>query len=300
MGPTMPPHASLCALLWGCALLLHPAAHSEPRLIHSQPSQFGNVLVFEEDGERCLNFNTMVDFGRQTCMSLDDPDKLVFSYTRMMISALYVHPNPKKILIVGLGGATLQKTLARLLPEAVIDTVEIDPAVAEVARTYFGFQTGPRQRLFIDDGRAHIEKAQREGQQYDMILLDAFDVDYVPRHLMTLEFLQTVRGILAPQGIVVANTFTNSQLYASESATYAAVFGPFFNLKAGNRVIIAGTDTLPDLDHIAARARALHPLLKAAGIYEPGALDRFGPPMRAPGGADLLRDAASPDAQPGD
>ncbi|MVW77550.1 spermidine synthase [Bordetella sp. 02P26C-1] len=296
----MRPTAFCAAALLGFAAIFTPGAHGEPRLLHSEPSQFGQVLVFEENGERCLNFNTMVDFGRQTCMSLDDPDALVFSYTRMMISALYVHPSPKKILIVGLGGATLQKTLARLLPDAVIDTVEIDPAVAEVAQTYFGYQLGPRQRLFIDDGRAYIEKAQRDGQQYDMIMLDAFDVDYVPRHLMTLEFLQTVRGLLAPRGIVVANTFTNSQLYANESATYAAVFGPFFNLKESNRVIIAGTDALPDLDNVAAVARSLQALLKTSGVYEPEALDRFAPPMPAPAGAEVLRDATFTDAQPGE
>lgn len=282
--------ASVLAALLAMALLWAPLAQSEPDLLHSEPSQFGDILVFEENGERCLNFNSMVDFGRQSCMSLADPRALVFSYTRMMISALYVHPDPKRILIVGLGGATLQNTLARLLPEAVIDTVEIDPAVAKVAKEYFGYQTGPRQRLWIDDGRAHIEKARRADTRYDLIMLDAFDVDYIPRHLMTLEFLRTVRDILAPGGIVVANTFTESGLYASESATYEAVFGPFYNLKEGNRVIIAGVDALPDRDQIAAQARRLQSRLNAAGVYEAGALDRFEPPVAASGRSPLLHD----------
>src|SRR3546814_18959552 len=109
-----------------------------------------------------MNFNSMVDFGRQTCMDLKQPGNLVFSYTRMMIGSLYAKPDPKTILIVGLGGATLQKTLARLLPDAVIDTVEIDPAVGNVAQAYFCYQPGPRQRLFVEDGRAYIERAHRE------------------------------------------------------------------------------------------------------------------------------------------
>lgn len=293
----MPRLPAVFAAVLACALL-RPLAHAEPRLLHSEPSQFGKVLVFEEHGERCMNFNTMVDFGRQTCMSLDDPHALVFSYTRMMLSALYVRPDPKTILVVGLGGATLQNTLQRLLPEATIDTVEIDPAVAKVAQTYFGYRTGPRQRVHIADGRAYIEQAHREGRQYDMVMLDAFDVDYIPRHLMTLEFLRHVRAILAPGGIVVANTFTNSRLYASESATYAAVFGPFFNLREGNRVIVAGRDALPGLDRIAAQAKALQGRLQAQGIYEAGALGRFAAPIGGPAHAQLLRDPPAPEDPP--
>src|SRR3546814_11659558 len=90
----------LLALLLACAALLHPAAHAAPQLLHSEPSQFGKVLVFEENGERCMNFNSMVDFGRLTCMDLKQPGNLVFSYTRMMSGSLYAKPNPKTILFV--------------------------------------------------------------------------------------------------------------------------------------------------------------------------------------------------------
>src|SRR5690606_9245687 len=79
----------LRSILCTCALLLAspaPYAQAEPQLLHTEPSQFGKILVFEENGERCLNFNSMVDFGRQTCMSLAEPDTLVFRYTRMMVS----------------------------------------------------------------------------------------------------------------------------------------------------------------------------------------------------------------------
>ncbi|WP_255593007.1 spermidine synthase [Bordetella sp. BOR01] len=278
-------------LILGCAtLFLPPGAQAAPQLLHSEPSQFGKVLVFEENGERCMNFNTMVDLGRQTCLDIAKPDNLVFSYTRMMISSLYVKPDPKTVLIVGLGGATLQKTLAKLLPDAVIDTVEIDPAVGKVAEKYFGYRPGPRQRLFVEDGRAYIERAHREGRQYDMVMLDAFDVDYIPEHLMTLEFLQHVKAILAPGGIVVANTFTNSELYERESATYAAVFGQFFNLREGNRVIVAGRGTLPDEKTIADNANKLAQRLERLGIDQDRALQRFTRTENATTAAKVLQD----------
>lgn len=273
------------------ALLLALSIQAEPRLLHSEPSPFGKVLVFEDNGERCLNFNSMTDLGRQTCMDLQEPDELVFSYTRMMISALFVNPAPRRILIVGLGGATLQKTLAALLPDAIIDTVEIDPAIARVAEDYFDYRPGPRQRLFVEDGRAYIENAHRRGQRYDMVMLDAFDVDYVPEHLMTVEFLEHVKAILAQGGIVVANTFTNSDLYERESATYAHVFGPFFNLRQGNRVIVAARDTLPGMDIIQSNAKAWKDKLEPLSVDVAQELDRYTQPQ-SPGSAKPLRDSA--------
>ncbi len=281
---------AVLALLIAAAAFVLLRDSGAARLLHSEDSQFGQLLVFEENGERCMNFNSMHDVGRQTCMSLDRPERLVFSYTRMMLTSLYIQPQPKNILIVGLGGATLQKTLAALLPDTVIDTVEIDPAVGKVAARYFGYQQGPRQRLFLEDGRAYIEQAHRDGQQYDMVMLDAFDVDYIPEHLMTLEFLQHVRGILAPGGVAVANTFTNSQLYERESATYAAVFGDFFNLRTGNRVIMAVKGGLPDDGQLARNARALDARLGPLGIDPNPALDMFTRLQDVKNEAPLLRD----------
>src|SRR5690606_34262980 len=127
----------------------------------------------------------MTDTGRQTCISLENPDEMVFAYTRMMTTALFTKPNPSRILIVGLGGATLPTALASILPDATIDTVEIDPAVVRVAKQYFGYKTGPRQRVFVEDGRAFIERVHKQGERYDIVMLDAFDDDYIPAHLLT-------------------------------------------------------------------------------------------------------------------
>lgn len=246
-----------------------------PRLVHTEPSEFAPVLVIEEYGQRCMNFSQIEDHGRQTCFDLSAPEKMVFDYTRMMTSALFVKPDPAKVLIVGLGGATIPIALHKILPRAVIDTVEIDPAVVRVAERFFSYEQGPRQRLFVDDGRAFIERAQREGRTYDMVMLDAFDVDYIPAHLLTREFLQHVRAILTPEGVLVANTFTRSAMYERESATYAAVFGDFFNLRAGNRVIIASRSGLPDDETLRDNANALAKTLARFGIDVERELQRF-------------------------
>ena len=40
----------------------------------------------------------------------------MFEYTQMMLGALLLEPDPRSILIIGLGGGTLPRTLGKLLP----------------------------------------------------------------------------------------------------------------------------------------------------------------------------------------
>jgi spermidine synthase len=106
--------------------------------------------------------------------------------------------------------------------------------------------------------------------------LDAFNGEYIPEHLMTVEFLEEMRALLSNDGVLVANTFASSQLYDFESATYAAVFGDFLNFRGsstGNRVILVPQAKLPadqrdalDTRTLRARAAALQDGLKPYGV----------------------------------
>ena len=56
-----------------------------------------------------------------------------------------------------------------------------------------------------------------------MSLISYFNGDYIPEHLITKEFLTEAKGLLTDNGILSANTFSLSKLYAHESATYKSV-----------------------------------------------------------------------------
>ncbi len=240
------------------------------KVIHQERSLYRNILVEDSFNLRCLKFNVKTSKTNQSCLYKNDPQKLVFNYTKLLFSSLLVMEKaPEKILIVGLGGGTMSNTLHLLYPEAEITNVEIDPAVIKVARQYFGFFENDKVTAKVQDGRIFIKRAGLKKRQYDWIILDAFNGDYIPEHLLTQEFLQEAKQLLTPSGVLAANTFSVSQLYHHESATYHQVFGDFFNVsnrKNSNRIILTTNQGLPDGKFINTRAQALNQKLKPFNI----------------------------------
>jgi spermidine synthase len=256
----------LLSLLLLAALPVMPVLAAQ-QMIHSEKSLYREVLVYEEGGERCMCFTRACRIGRQSCFLLNDPHRFALNYTRMMMAGtLFTGPAPQRVLIIGLGGGSIPMALREVLPQAQIDVVEIDPAVTRVARRFFGFQEDPKMKVFEVDGRVYVKRAIRSGTKYDVVMLDAFDHEYIPEHLLTREFLTEVKSLLAPQGVLVGNTFSSSRLYDHESTTYAAVFGTFYNLKSANRVIIARPAGLPDMDSMRARAQEYDKVLRTFGV----------------------------------
>ncbi|MBL6814775.1 MAG: fused MFS/spermidine synthase [Pseudomonadales bacterium] len=240
---------------------------SYAKVLHEERSVYTRIIVEDERNLRCLKFTLVRENSRQTCMDRNNPQRLVFDYAKMTLSALLLKPDPERILIIGLGGGTLPMALRDILPSAVIDTVEIDEAVVRVAKRFFDFAEDDQNRVYVQDARVFGKRATLRGEQYDLIILDAFDGEYIPEHLMTVEFLSEMRGLLSDDGVLVANTFASSKLYDYESATYAEAFGGFLNFRlptSGNRVILVPQAKLDidartplDLETLRANAEAL-------------------------------------------
>jgi spermidine synthase len=274
-------------------LCCYPWPAGAENIIHNERSLYRNITVYESNNERCMRFTRAIT-SRQSCLALDDPHHLIFNYTKMIMAALYLNPEPKKILIIGLGGGTLPMTFSRIIPRAEIDTVEIDPAVVRVARKYFNFQKSAKNRVAEDDGRVFVKRAILKKVKYDLIILDAYDHEYIPEHLLTREFLSEVKKIMEPGAVLAANTWSGSRLYDHESATYESVFGRFFNLKCGSRVIIIKQDGLPALETIKKNARQLERKIKPLGVSSSFLLPLFSTKRDWPPDARILTDQYSP------
>ncbi len=256
-------------LLLLCGLMAVTQTLIAAEVIHEEKSLYRDINVVQTGNRRCLIFNVHRGDRNQTCLDVSNRDELIFSYTKMSFAGLLLTPQPKKILIAGLGGGTLPLAFNDLFPDAQIDVVEVDQAVVNVAKEFFFFEEDANMSVAVNDARVFVKRAGILGEKYDYIILDAFGGDYIPEHLLTQEFLEEVKQIMTKDAVLVANTFSTSRFYDHESVTYQRVFGEFFNFKlpaSGNRMIITQLDPLPPRGNLITRAQSLAPSLEKYGV----------------------------------
>lgn len=176
-----------------------------------EKSKFSHVIVTRDGDVRTLWF--VRDSGEHVIESKVDlgrPDDLLVEYTRFMFLSYVFNPQPKRSLIVGLGGGAMVQFLQAKDPAVKVDVVEIDPKIVSIADRFFGVRTGGNVDIKVADGLAYLKNAE---DKYDVIYMDAFlrpsvvtDKVGVPRHLKTEQFYdQVVRARLNPDGVVVFN-----------------------------------------------------------------------------------------------
>ena len=103
-----------------------------------------------------------------------------------------------------------------------------------------------------------------------------------------------MKEIMGPGAVLAANTWSSSRLYDHESVTYESVFGRFFNLKCGSRVIILKHDGLPSLGIIKHNAVQLEKGLKRLGVKSSFLLPLFSTKRDWRSDARILTDQYSP------
>ncbi len=264
-----------CLLLISLILYSLVTIAASPSILHKATNSYGSKWVSDQGGVRCLSFKEPSAEAFQSCMVLNNPNLQLFDYTKMMLAALYIKPDPQKILFIGLGGATIPKALIKLLPNVQIDVVEIDPEVINIAEKYFSFTSTNNVKIFAQDGVDFIKKANPE--TYDIVFLDGFDTEYIPPAFLTTEFTSNLKKILTKTGIACVNTFTQSKSYQLESELYQKTFGVIINLiSPGNRIIIASNDQFPSRNLIVQQAEKWQTSFRQFGIGPDWLLGKFG------------------------
>lgn len=177
----------------------------------------------------------------QSCMSLADPDELVLDYTRAMMGFLLLHPAPRSVLMIGLGGGALHKYIHKHLPETDLTTVEINPGVIELRQDFCIPPDDERSRIVCADGAAFLAKPTH---QFDVILVDGFTGEGIPDALCSPGFYRRVKAALAPQGVMVANVQADTEQTRDIMKRVGRVFEgaalSFESDEGGNDIVLAG------------------------------------------------------------
>ena len=182
--------------------LLAARSPAEAAVVHEVTSPYHHIRVVDQTGFRSLCF----DNATQSQVAIGSPLKGHFEYTEYFHSAWLWNARITNVLMVGLGGGTTQQAFEHYYPGITIKTVEIDPAVLQVARDYFSFKESQRQRVQVEDGRVFL---RRSTERYDLIILDAYVHgrygSAIPQHLATKEFFESVRDHLSTNGVIAYN-----------------------------------------------------------------------------------------------
>jgi spermidine synthase len=195
--------SSLSLLVIGLGLLpkIVDAGHFQDRsgkfwMLSEEESLYGWVRVIDQPARNLRMLTSDASMIGAAGIS-DGGNRLSYQDIVGMIPAL--RPGMKRALIVGLGAGKMVDVLqGRYGIET--DTLEIDPAVAKAASRYFGFH--PDGKNIIGDARYEIRHLQGP---YDLIIHDCFTGGSEPAHLLTVETLQQLKGLLSEQGILAVN-----------------------------------------------------------------------------------------------
>ncbi len=198
--------------------------HAEKRkiLLRKQTRYF--MVTVEEDsrGFRHLVFNPAK--GSQGIWNPKKPDEIISNYCQYMTLFLPMidHP-PERVLFIGMGVGIVPRFIGKHFPDAIMDIVEIDPDIPEIASKYFAYPKTERTNIVIRDGRDFIN---RNKHKYDLVFIDAYNSHSIPFQLTTREFYRKVREALKTHGIICVNVANlgKKQFIASEIKTIKSVF----------------------------------------------------------------------------
>ncbi|MCX6929422.1 MAG: fused MFS/spermidine synthase [Verrucomicrobia bacterium] len=215
--------------------------------VYEATSAYHHIRVLDEDSLRTLCF----DDAEETRMSLRDPLKGHFEYSEYFHMPWLWNMQITNVLMVGLGGGSVQRSFEHYYPGTKLDTVEIDPAVAQVARKYFHFQESDSQKLHLEDGRMYLRRSQAH---YQLIILDAYVQgrygSSIPQHLATREFFELVRDHLTTNGVAAYNVIGTMEgslpdivgaIYRTLKSVFPQVY--LFPARSSQNVVLIATKT---------------------------------------------------------
>jgi len=229
-------------------------------LVHEVTSPYHHIQVIDRDGVRLLSFDGTLE----TRMSLRNPLAGHFEYIESFHLPWLWNDGMTNVLMLGLGGGSVQRTYQHYYPRLNIETAEIDPAVVRIARDYFGFKESPTQRVHVADGRLFLRRTR---SVYDAIIVDAYVRNRygsaIPYQLATREFFELARQHLTTNGVIAYNVIGTMQgwkadILGSVYRTLSDVFPQVYLFPARDtmNVVVVATKSSRRMDVNSLRQRA--------------------------------------------
>lgn len=245
--------ASFVLLLPLCFLLLPSKPNATVRLpsgtiasiVADEDGYYGNLKIVDYRYGPKHTREMLLDGIIQSGIDMRNGMSLYPTYYLLGMVPYSLNPEGKNCLVIGLGGGVIPQWFQKR--GIVTDVVDIDPLVVDMAREYFQFEANGR--TVIADARNFLAN---ESKIYDFIILDVFNGEAAPAHIISVEALESLKERLSEQGVLGINFIgrldTDALMTASVVKTLRQVFEevdlyPYFDPhgedKIGNITIIA-------------------------------------------------------------
>jgi hypothetical protein len=248
--------------LWGglamlAIALVYQVVRPDGRLLLRERNFYGSLEVREHGPPESPLHYVELSHGRIThgIQRLEVADRMQPTAYYNEISgvgvALRFHPrraggDPMRVGVIGLGAGTIA---AYERPGDVYRFYDINPAVVRIARGqngFFSFVSGAKGKteFVLGDARLQLERELREGKlgSYDVLVVDAFNGDFIPVHLLTREamqvYLQHLRGPDSIIAVHISNLALNLEPVVSGLAREFNLHAIYVNAPELNDVML--------------------------------------------------------------
>ena len=225
-----------------CGIFGHTSdfAFWEGNLVYEGESIYNYLQV--KDNLRSVVLSTNVLFGVQSIyMKEAGLTGMYYDYALLAPMMADIQPGDD-VLILGMGTGTFATQCRRYFDDLNIQGVEIDEKITDLAREYFHLPQDVEVATY--DGRAYLQAVD---QQYDVIMVDAYQDITIPFQMSSVEFFTMVRDHLKEDGVMVVNMNMHSQeegnINEYLSDTIASVFSKVYTVDVAgstNRELFAG------------------------------------------------------------
>jgi spermidine synthase len=245
--------ASPC--IWGIHNFLYKNQLSNTTYLYKESDYYTIKLTKTTGHDNKTPLEAMIlDHLIHSYVALNNPLHIEYEYERIYRDVLKWKLNKNdrfKSLTIGGGGYTFPRYMEVFYPNAHIDVVEIDPEVTKIVYNNLGLPKNTKIRTYNEDGRWYVMNCK---EKYDIVFTDAYNDISIPYHLTTKEFMEQIKGVMNPGGILMSNIIDNFQKGAflpSYMKTLREVFGQknvylisvspdFKNTKISTFIVVAG------------------------------------------------------------
>lgn len=180
----------------------------------------GVIAILEDKIDKDIIFGSGIYDGRFNIDPHNDTNIISRAYAIPVL-----HPNPKRILEVGLSGGAWTKVVSMYEDLESLKAIEINKGYIEITKKYPEIASifkNPKISVEIDDGRRWLENYN--GEKFDFILMNAtFYWRSNASNLLSKDFLELAKKHLKKGGVIYYNTTGSSDIVYTAASIFKHV-----------------------------------------------------------------------------